>query len=68
MYVCDVPYAEFVIYCVYTESAYSLSDLKGYKSLEAYNQFIHGWVSDVHSREVNGLVLVTVKVSVFNGE
>ena len=63
-----IAYPDIVNYCVYTKSAYSLTDLKGYKSLEAYNQFICGWVSDVCSRNINGLVLVTAKVCVFNGE
>ena len=59
-----ISYPDIVNYCVYTKTAYTLSDLKGYKSLEAYNQCICGWVSDVCSREVNGHVVVTAKVSV----
>ena len=31
-------------------------------SLEAYNQFICGWVSDVCSREVNCDIVVTARV------
>ena len=59
-----IAYPDIVNYCVYSQSAYTLNDLKGYKSLEAYNQFICGWVSDVCAREVSGHVVVTARVSV----
>ena len=55
---------DIVNYWVYSQSAYTLNDLKGYKSLEAHNQFICGWVSDVCSREANGHIVVTARVSV----
>ncbi|KAK2153991.1 hypothetical protein NP493_2237g00005 [Ridgeia piscesae] len=57
-----IAYPDIVNYCVYSQSAYTLNDLKGYKSLEAYNQFIGGWVSDVCAREVKGHVVVTARV------
>ena len=59
-----ISYPDIVNYCVYTKSAYTFSDLKSYKSLKAYNQSICFCVSDVCSREVNGLGVVTAKVSV----
>ena len=59
-----IAYPDIVNYCVYSQSAYTLNDLKGYKSLEAYNQFIGGWVSDVCAREVKGHVVVTARVRV----
>ena len=59
-----IAYPDIVNYCVYSQSAYTLNDLKGYKSIEAYNHFICGWVSDVCAREVNSHVVVTDRVSV----
>ena len=59
-----IAYPDIVNYCVYSQSAYTLNDLKGYKSLESYNQFICGWVSNACSREANGHIVVTARVSV----
>lgn len=43
----NTSYPDIVNYLVNGVSAYSLEQLKGYKSLEAYNYFISGWVQDV---------------------
>ena len=59
-----IAYPDIVNYCVYSQSAYTLNDLKGFKSLDPYNQFIRVWVSDVCSREVYGHIVVTARVSV----
>ena len=59
-----IAYPNIVNYCVYSQSAYTLNDLKGYKYFDTYNQFICGWVSHVCSREVNGRVVVTARITV----
>ncbi|WAR04105.1 hypothetical protein MAR_019474 [Mya arenaria] len=38
-----VTYPDIVNYLLFTQSAYSADDLKSYKSLEAYRQFVFGW-------------------------
>ncbi|KAG8196567.1 hypothetical protein JTE90_003580 [Oedothorax gibbosus] len=46
------------------ESAYTNESFKAYKSLETYNQFLCGWVSDVATLKINGLSLVFGKKTV----
>ena len=38
---------DIINYLVFTTSAYTKDQVKAYKSLEAYNHFINGWVHDV---------------------
>lgn len=42
-----ITYPDIVTYMVFSISAYTLDEMKAYKSLEAYNQFVCGWVRDV---------------------
>ncbi|KAG8173021.1 hypothetical protein JTE90_028038, partial [Oedothorax gibbosus] len=58
----NIAYMDVVNYLVYGVSAYTAESFKSYKSLEAYNQFACGWVSDVSSTKINGLCLVLGKV------
>ncbi|XP_060078126.1 uncharacterized protein LOC132557634 [Ylistrum balloti] len=60
----DVTYPDIVNYLVHTQSAYTLQDLKAYKSLESYNQFFCGWVKDVGhiSSFVTKNILMSAKV------
>ncbi|KAG8198011.1 hypothetical protein JTE90_001851 [Oedothorax gibbosus] len=58
----NIAYMDVVNYLVYGVSAYTAECFKFYKSLEAYNQFACGWVSDVSSTKINGLCLVLGKV------
>ncbi|XP_053392305.1 uncharacterized protein LOC128554988 [Mercenaria mercenaria] len=57
-----VSYIDIINYLVNTKSAYTMDELKAYKSLEAYNQFVCGWVRDVMSMNVGNKVLVTARV------
>ena len=43
----DLMYADIYNYLILTPSLYTHEQLKSYKSLEAYNQFVNGWVSNI---------------------
>ena len=59
----SISFPGIVNYLVFRPSPYSTDDMKAYKSLEAYNQVIEGWVRDrkVNLNE-NGLTAVRGKV------
>lgn len=59
----DLSYVDMVNYLVYGVSYYSSADLKAYKSLQSYNQFICGWVYDVYVKVISDMHLVIGKVS-----
>ena len=62
----DIAYPDIVNYLINAQTPYSLEDLKSYKSLESYNYFISGWVSDIGSVKLpsnNSLVMGKVKHS-----
>ena len=40
-------HANIYNYLILTPSLYTHEQLKSYKSLDAYNQFVNGWVSDI---------------------
>ena len=44
--------ADIVSYLVLQTSYITAKQFKAHKSLEAYNQFVSGWVKDVHSWRV----------------
>ncbi|XP_038045000.1 uncharacterized protein LOC119725695 isoform X1 [Patiria miniata] len=58
----QISYPDIVNFLVYTPSPYTLEDLKCYKGLDAYNQFVSGWVRNVVSTVINGKHVVTAKV------
>ena len=55
-------YPDIVNYLVFSPSPFSTDDMKAYKSLEAYNQVIEGWVRDVKVMTTSGLKVVKEKV------
>ena len=42
-----ITYPDIVAYLLFAKSAYTNEELRNYKSLEAYNQFVYGWVRDI---------------------
>ena len=62
--ICGFPsicYPDIVNYLVFSPSPFSADDMKVYKSLEAYNQVIEGWVRDVKVMTTSGLKVVKRK-------
>ncbi|KAK6176048.1 hypothetical protein SNE40_014409 [Patella caerulea] len=57
-----VTYPDIVNYLVFSPSPYTSDDLKSFKGLDAYNQFVCGWVRDKTSRIMNDKYLVKAKV------
>ena len=61
----DVDGSDLVSYLVLQTSFITANQFKARKSLEAYNQFVSGWVKDVCNRKVRGKHLITARVSYF---
>ena len=54
--------SDIVAYLVLQTSFLTTKQFKARKSLEAYNQLVNGWVSDVQGWSVDGKIVVTGKV------
>ena len=50
----DVTYGDIYNYLILTPSYCTHEQLKAYKSLDGYNSFANGWVSDVHVTKAPG--------------
>ena len=61
----NVGYLDMINYLVWGKSAYTLESFKSVRSLQAYNQYKCGWVSNVTAVKINGLTLVLGKVCVY---
>ena len=57
-----ITYPDIVNYLLFTPSPYSSDDLRAYKSLDAYNQFVCGWVRDKVGMAHGQYVIVMAKV------
>lgn len=56
--------SDLVSYLVLQTSFITSSQFKARKSLEAYNQFLCGWVKDVTTRKIAGKFLTCGRVSI----
>jgi hypothetical protein len=59
-----ITYPDIVNYLVFSPSPYTSDDMKSYKGLDAYNQFVCGWVREKTTRIIDDKCLVKAKVSV----
>ena len=57
-----VTYKDIVYYFIVNPSPFTAEELRAYKGLDAYNQFVNGWVSDVLSLKINDVIVVKAKV------
>ena len=56
--------SDIVAYLVLQTSFLTTKQFKAHKSLEAYNQFINGWVKDVQAWSAQEKIVVTGRVSI----
>ena len=56
--------SDLVLYLVLQTSFITSAQFKAHKSLEAYNQFLCGWVKDVTTRKIAGKFLTCGRVSI----
>lgn len=61
--VIPVDACDLVSYLVLQTSFITSEQFKARKGLQAYNQFVCGWVKDVNSQKICGKYLVTGRVS-----
>ena len=54
--------AHIMHYCLHTKSHYTWQDFMCYKSLESYNQFINGWVSNLRACRKSNLIILMAQV------
>ena len=62
----DITYPDIVNYLVFHPSPYSTEDMKAYKSLEAYNQVLEGWVRETGVYKISELKVIRGKVRKIN--
>lgn len=58
----DIVWGDIIHYLVYGISQYTMEQFKAFKSLEAYNQFVCGWVKGLSVTQRNGLSILLGKV------
>ncbi|KAL4221804.1 Hemicentin-1 [Mactra antiquata] len=58
----NITYIDIINYLVFKPSPYTAEELRCYKGLDAYNQFVNGWVRDTGCCIVNERCILTAKV------
>ena len=58
----EVTCPDIVNYLFFSQSVYTLEELKSYKSLQAYNYFVNGFVQDIGHKSMNGKSVFLGKV------
>lgn len=61
----NLQWGDIINYLVFGRSAYTLQEFKAFKSLEAYNHFVCGWVKAVEVGKINGWSVIRGKVCIF---
>ena len=62
----EITYPDIVSYLIFTPSVYKSGDLKSYKSLEAYSNFMEGWVKEIKVFNAkDNITVVAARVSIF---
>lgn len=61
-----IAYPDIFNYLVLTKSFYTLEQFKAYKSLDAYNFFVSGWVFNAKWLALNDYILAVAEVSKFS--
>ena len=62
----EVTYPDIVNFLIFNPSPYTKDDLKSYKGLDAYNQFLMGWVREVGVKVYGTNILVKAKACIFS--
>jgi len=57
-----IGFGDLFHYLVFGTSSYTLDEFKAYKSLQAFNQFVCGWVKNVGCCDIAGLKVFLAKV------
>lgn len=58
----DIQEMDIAKYLIHTVSAYTFDELRGRKSLEAYNYFVSGWVQDIKHAAIGERCVLTARV------
>ena len=56
-------YPDIVNYFLYKKSFYTEDNMNCYKSLEAYNFFVSGWIKEIKTKKLKDYILLMGKVS-----
>ena len=58
----ETTYKDIINHLVFKPSPFTADDMMAFRGLEAYNQFVNGWVSNVLWMKINSVILIKAKV------